>query len=146
MSKVELELATYDALQHNISAKAARIDALEQQLQTMKDAHEAEIVKLVEQGKVRVVEKHITLLSTLFGFRKEEENVELKYKGFDDVKAEVEEHFKQGLFNEELEKYKQEQLQNLVKQLAEKDETIEKLRNEISRLENRSLIERICNK
>ena len=48
--------------------------------------------------------------------------------------------------NEEMEKYKQEQLQNIVKQLAENDETIEKLRNEISRLENRSLIERICNK
>lgn len=69
-----------------------------------------------------------------------------EYKGFDDVKAEVEEHFKQGLFNEELEKYKQDQLQHLVKKLEEKDNAIDKLRADNKRLYNRSLWERIRNK
>lgn len=69
-----------------------------------------------------------------------------EYKGFDDVKAEVEEHFKQGLFNEELGKHKQEQLDSLVKQVAEKDTTISDLKDEISRLNGRSLWERIINK
>lgn len=146
MSKVELELATYDALQHNISAKAARIDALEKQLQMMKDAHEAEIVKLVEQGKVRVVEKYITPISTLFWFLNKEENVEPKYKGFDDVKQEVYEHFKQCIFKEELEKQKQEQLESVFKQLQDKEETISGLKAEIERLKGRTLLERIRNK
>ena len=140
MSKVELELATYDALQHNISAKAARIDALEQLLQTMKDAHEAEIERMTKEGKVRCIsiKKH-PLFPIIFSYEKE-------YKGFDDVKAEVEEHFKQGLFNEELEKYKQDQLQHLVKKLEEKDNAIDKLRADNKRLYNRSLWERIRNK
>lgn len=64
----------------------------------------------------------------------------------EDHEAEFEEHFKQGLFNEELEKYKQEHLNNLIKQLAEKEETIQDLKYKIERMENRSLIERICNK
>ena len=93
-----------------------------------------------QEGKVRCIGiKRHPFIPFLISDEKE-------YKGFDDVKAEVEEHFKQGLFNEELEKYKQEQLQNLVKQLAEKDETIEKLRNKNSRLDNRFLIPRIFNK
>lgn len=39
MSKVELELATYDALHHNINDKAARIEALEKQIRSLKNAH-----------------------------------------------------------------------------------------------------------
>ena len=140
MSKVELELATYDALQHNISAKAARIDALESELVKVKEDHEAEIEKMAKEGKVRYIS---TKRHPLMPFVISDEK---KYKGFDDVKAEVEEHFKQGLFNEELEKYKQEQLQNLVKKLEEKDNTIDKLRADNKRLYNRSLWERIRNK
>lgn len=102
MSKVELELATYDALQHNIAAKAARIVG----------------------------------------------RTELKpqYKGFDDVKAEVEEHFKQGLFDKELEKQKQEQLTSVFKSLQEHEAAIADLKAEVKRLKNRSLWERIVNK
>lgn len=140
MQEVRLELATYDELQKKVHTKTERINALEQELAEVKENHEAEIETMAKEGKVRCISFK---RNSFFPFIVSDEK---EYKGFDDVKAEVEEHFKQGLFNEELEKYKQEQLQNLVKQLAEKDETIEKLRNEISRLENRSLIERICNK
>lgn len=140
MKEVRLELATYDELQMRVRSKTERINALEHELAEEKENHEAEIETMAKGGKARciVITKH-SLFPFFFSDEKE-------YKGFDDVKAEVEEHFKQGLFNEELEKYKQEHLQDLVKQLAKREETIEKLRNEISRLENRSLIERIYNK
>lgn len=140
MQEVRLDLATYDELQDSVRTKTARIDALEHELAKMKENHEYEIETMSKEGKVRCIsfKKH-----SLFPFIVSDEK---EYKGFDDVKAEVEEHFKQGLFNEELEKYKQEQLHNIVKQLDDKDKTIENLRNEISRLENRSFIERICNK
>lgn len=146
MSKVELELTTYDALQHNINDKAARIEALEKQIRSLKNAHEVEIVKLVEKGKVRVVEKYITPLSTFFWFRNKEEDVKPKYKGFDDVKQEVYEHFKQGIFKEELEKQKHEQMEIVFKQLQDKEETISGLKAEIERLKCRTLLERIRNK
>lgn len=140
MQEVRLDLATYNELQDSVRTKTARIDALEHELAKVKEDHEAEIEKMAKQGKVRCIGiKRHPFIPFLVSDEKE-------YKGFDDVKAEVEEHFKQGLFNEELEKYKKESLQNLIDQMAEKDETIEKLRNDISRLENRSLIERICNK
>lgn len=140
MQEVRLDLATYNELQDSVRTKTARIDALEHELAKVKEDHEAEIEKLTKQGKVRCIgiKRH-----PFFPFLVSDEK---EYKGFDDVKAEVEEHFKQGLFNEELEKYKQEQLQNLVKQLAEKEKSIDELRGELSRLENRSFIERICNK
>ena len=140
MQEVRLDLATYDELQDSVRTKTARIDALEHELAKVKEDHEAEIEKMAKEGKVRCIGiKRHPFIPFLVSDEKE-------YKGFDDVKAEVEEHFKQGLFNEELEKYKQEQLQNLVKQLAEKEKSIDELRGELSRLENRSFIERICNK
>lgn len=144
MDEVMLKLAHYDYLNNRIRTKTERINALEQELSKQKEDHEAEIDKLVKEGKVRVVTK--TRPFSLFAILEGHAEPSVSYKGFDEIKAEVEEHFKQGLFNEELEKYKKESLQNLIDQMAEKDETIEKLRNDISRLENRSLIERICNK
>ena len=142
MNEVIISTEKYDALQHCIQTKAARIDALESEIVKVKENHEAEIEKMAKEGKVRVIEIPFSVMEMLRTHRMPEK----KYKGFDDVKAEVEEHFKQGLFNEELKKYKQEQLQNLVKQLAEKEKSIDELRGELSRLENRSFIERICNK
>lgn len=141
MQEVRLDLATYDELQDSVRTKTARIDALEHELAKVKEDYEAEIEKMAKEGKVRCIRTLGPFERFFTGIESEKE-----YKGFDDVKAEVEEHFKQGLFNEELEKYKKESLQNLIDQMAEKDETIEKLRNDIARLENRSLIERICNK
>lgn len=140
MQEVRLDLATYDELKDSVRTKTARIDALEHELAKVKEDHEAEIEKLTKQGKVRCIGiKRHPFISFLVSDEKE-------YKGFDDVKAEVEEHFKQGLFNEELEKYKKESLQNLIDQMAEKEKSIDELRGELSILENRSFIERICNK
>jgi len=140
MQEVRLELTTYDALQSSISSKSARIDALEQELAKVKEDHEAEIEKMAKEGKVRCisVKKH-PFIPFLVSDKKE-------YAGFDDVKAEVEEHFKQGLFDEELEKQKKEQLDNLIKQAAEREKVIDDLRETIKRLESRSLWERIRNK
>lgn len=140
MQEVRLELATYDELQKKVHTKTERINALEHELAKVKEDHEAEIEKLTKQGKVRCIGiKRHPFIPFLVSDEKE-------YKGFDDVKAEVEEHFKQGLFNEELVKYKKESLQNLIDQMAEKEKSIDELRGELSRLENRSFIERICNK
>ena len=140
MQEVRLELSQYDSMQHSIQTKAARIDALEQEISKMKSDHEAEIEKMIEDGKVRCIsiKKH-PFIPFLVSDKKE-------YKGFDDVKAEVYEHFKQGLFDEELEKYKKDQLDSLMKKLSEKEETIQDLSYQLSRMENRSLIARICNK
>lgn len=143
MQEVRMYLSHYDDLQSRIRAKADRVNALEQEIEKLKNDHEQEIESLTKLGKVKVVSKPYNMFKYLF--RDDEPPVE-EYKGFDDVKSEVEEHFKQGLFNEQLEKYEQEHLQNLIKQMSEKDEANEKLRSEISRLKNRSLIQRIFNK
>jgi hypothetical protein len=142
MNEVRLSTEKYDALQQSIQAKAAKIDALETEIAKLKSEHEAEIERLAKEGKVRVIEKPCTVMEIL----KIRCKPKTKYKGFDDVKAEVEEHFKQGLFDEELEKHKQEQLDCLVKQLAEKETAIDELRADNKRLYNRSLWERIRNK
>lgn len=141
MQEVRLDLTTYDELKNRVRTRNARINALEKELQNIKDDHEEEIDKMVKEGKVRC----ISTIGPFDSFFNGKESIR-EYKGFDDVKAEVEDHFKQGLFNEELEKYKQEHLNNLIKQLAEKEDTIQDLKYKIERMENRSLIERICNK
>ena len=138
--EVRLDLVTYDALQHSIQSKTERIDALERELAKVKEDHEAEIEKLTKQGKVRVVEVPYSVMQMLICEPKKE------YKGFDDVKAEVEEHFKKGLFEEEWKKFKEENLKEQQETIAKADETISRLRSEIARLENRTLIQRICNK
>lgn len=140
MQEVRLELTTYDALQSTIQNKGARIDALEQYLAKVKEDHEVEIEKMANEGKVRCIgiKTH-----PLFPFICKTEKT---YAGFDDVKAEVEEHFKQGLFDEELEKHKKEQLDNLIKQTAEREKVIDDLREEIEGLRHRSLWKRIWNK
>lgn len=140
MLEVRLDSATYKEYLDRDLTKTARIDALEHELAKVKEDHDAEIEKLTKQGKVRcIVMKRHPFIPFLISDEKE-------YKGFDDVKAEVEDHFKQGLFNDELEKYKKESLQNLIDQMSEKEKFIDELRAELSRLENRLLIERICNK
>ena len=145
MNEVRLSTEKYDALQHYIQTRAAKIDALEAEIVKLKSEHEAEIERLAKEGKVRVIEKITSPIST-FVMLTRREYPKPHYMGFDDVKAEVEEHFKQGLFDEELEKQKQEQLDSLARQLAEKDATIDELRADNKRLYNRSLWERIRNK
>lgn len=140
MQEVRLELATYNELQDKIRTKNDRINALENELAKVKEDHEAEIEKMAKDGKVRYISmnRHPSI-PFLISEKKE-------YKGFDDVKAEVEEHFKQGLFNEELEKQKKEQLDNLIKQVSEREQVIDDLRAKITELKNRNLWQRIWNK
>lgn len=141
MNEVRLELERYDGLKRMNQCKAQRIDALEQELEKVKNDHEEELDKLAKEGKVRIIERLHGVYSYFFS-----KEPSVKYKGFDDVKEEVEEHFKQGLFNEELEKQKQGQLKGLLKRNAEKDIKISDLKAEIERLKSRSLWERIRNK
>ena len=143
MQEVRMDLSHYDDLQSRIRAKADRVNALEQEIEKLKNDHEQEIESLTKLGKVKVVSKPYNMFKYLF--RDDKPPVE-EYKGFDEIKAEVEEHFKQGLFNEELEKEKQNPLDSPVKQIAEKDTAISDLKAEIERLKSRSLWERIMNK
>lgn len=138
--EVRLDLVTYDALQHSIQSKTERINALERELAKVKEDHEAEIEKLTKQGKVRCIgiKRHHFIPFLVSG--------EKEYKGFDDVKQEVYEHFKQGIFKEELEKQKHEQMESVFKQLQDKEETISGLKADIERLKCRTLLERIRNK
>ena len=69
-----------------------------------------------------------------------------EYKGFDDVKDEVYEHFKKGLFIEELERCKTNEYEKLIKQAVEREEKIDSLNAEMKKLVNRSLWARIMNK
>lgn len=138
MQEVRLELTTYDSLQNSINKKSARIEALELELFKVKEEHEAEIKKMAMEGKVRCISK--VQRASLIPWEEKE------FLGFGDVKKEIEEHFKQGLFNDEIENYKKEQLDNLIKQLAELKQINDKLREEIDVLRHRSLLERILNK
>lgn len=145
MNEVRLSTEKYDAIQRCIQAKAAKIDALEAEISKLKSDHEDEIERLAKEGQVRIIERWPSHIARIMMLTR---RVYPKpcYMGFDDVKAEVEEHFKQGLFDEELEKYKQEKLDNLVKQISEQETAIDELREDNKRLYNRSLWERIRNK
>ena len=140
MQEVRIELSTYDELQKKVHTKTQRINALEHELAEVKENHEAEIEMMAKEGKVRCISsKRHPIIPFLVSDEKE-------YKGFDDVKREVYEHFKQGIFKEELEKQKHEQMESVFKQLQDKEETISGLKAEIERLKCRTLLERIRNK
>lgn len=145
MNEVRVNIERYDALQHSIQAKAAKINALEALIAKLKSDHEAEIEKLTKEGKVKVVEKMPSAIS-MFIMLTRRSTPKPRYMGFDEVKAEVEEHFKQGLFDEELKKFEQNELADLMKQVSEKETAIDDLKAEVERLKNRSLWERIRNK
>ena len=140
MQEVRIELSTYDELQKKVHTKTQRINALEHELAEVKENHEAEIEMMAKEGKVRCISsKRHPIIPFLVSDEKE-------YKGFDDVKQEVYEHFKQGIIKEELEKQKHEQMESVFKQLQDKEETISGLKAEIERLKCRTLLERIRNK
>lgn len=135
MEEVRLTLEKYDALQE-------RIKKLETVLTEVKRAHEAELDKLTREGKIRVVKKPFASFLEALTSQK----CSITYKGFDDIQEEVRQHFKRGLFNDELAKAKQNLLDELTKQITDKDTTISNLQAEIQRLRSRSLVERIRNK
>ena len=140
MSKVELELHEYENLKSALSRKRKLISSLENKISELESKHESEIEQLVKEGKVLYVGlKRHAFLPFILG-------VEREVKNLDSIKNEVEEHFKQGLFNDELEKHKKEHLDYLIKQVSEKDAEIDKLIAEVERLKSRNLWDRIVNK
>lgn len=134
--EVRLYLSTYDALQRQLQTKKERIDALEKENARLKQEHEDEIRQLTEEGKVRCISiKHHPLIPFLVSDEKE-------YKGFDDVKAEVEEHFKGEILDEEVAK----RYEKLLKKAEEREDLIDRLKADNKRLRTRTLWERIRNK
>lgn len=134
--EVRLYLSTYDALQRQIQTKKERIDALEKENARLKQEHEDEIRQLTEEGKVRCIStKRHPLVPLLF-------MTEKVYKGFDDVKAEVEEHFKGEILDEEVAR----RYEKLLKQAKEREDLIDRLKADNKRLRTRTLWERIRNK
>ena len=134
--EVRLYLSTYDALQRQIQTKKERIDALEKENARLKQEHEDEIRQLTEEGKVRCIGiKRHPFIPFLVSEEKE-------YKGFDDVKAEVEEHFKGEILDDEV----ASRYEKLLKQAEEREDLIDRLKADNKRLRTRSLWERIRNK
>lgn len=134
--EVRISKATYDSMQHAIKAKDEKIKQLEEDLSKTRHDHEEEIEKMAKEGKVRVMTYTRPLFFSLFC---KEEIPEKTFKGFDDVKEEVEQHFKEGLFKEELDKKRNELEDSYKKKVEEKDKEIEALMS-------RSLWKRIINK
>ncbi len=134
--EVRISKATYDAMQHTIKTKDEKIKKLEEDLSKTRHDHEEEIEKMAKEGKVRVMTYTRPLFFSLFC---KEEIPEKTFKGFDDVKEEVEQHFKEGLFKEELDKKRKELEDSYKKKVEEKDKEIEALMS-------RSLWKRIINK
>ena len=134
--------SSYDELNRKVQTKTERINALEAEIEKLKHDHEEEIETLAKEGKVRVIEKPYSVMEMIMTRRKPK----TEYKGFDDVKDEVYEHFKKGLFIEELEKCKKTEFEKLIRQATEREEKIETLNSEMKKLVNRSLWARIMNK
>lgn len=99
---------------------------------------EEKMRELEESGKVAVVTK----IKSPFGFLLKEEPEMVEVHGLDTIKDEVTNHFKKGLFDEQISKSLGEKLEQLTHQQKE----IADLKSEISRLKSRNLCERITNK
>ena len=127
MNKVVLDLQKYEELKSSRFKAEKKAKVLEEQLK-----------ELTESGKVAVV----TRLRTPFDFliKKGPEIVEVQ--GFDSIKDEVTEHFKKGLFDEQISK----SLGDRLNQLKEQEREISDLKAEIRKLKSRTLWERITNK
>lgn len=137
MSEVKLDLQTYDNLSNRLRERQVEIRDLIK-------SHEAEIQAMVNEGKVKIITRMRPF--NFHEFMQGNCKTEVEYKGFDDVKLEVVEHFKQGIFEEELEKEKQKQLDTLIRTIAEQETTISSLKANIESFKRRSLWERIRNK
>lgn len=137
MSEVKLDLQTYDNLCNRLRERQVEIRDLIK-------SHEAEIQAMVNEGKVKIITRMRPF--NFHEFMQGNCKTEVEYKGFDDVKLEVVEHFKQGIFEEELEKEKQKQLDTLIRTIAEQETTISSLKENIESFKKRSLWERIRNK
>lgn len=127
MEKVVLTLQRYEELKTLRYRAEKKAKVLEEELKELK-----------ESGKVAVVTRVKSPFDFLVG--KGPETIEVK--SLDTIKDEVTEHFKQGLFDEQISKSIGDKLNQLAKQQNE----IADLKSQISRLKSRNLWERITNK
>lgn len=94
--------------------------------------------ELIESGKVAVITKEKSFLLPFGSSSK----TTIEVKGFDSIKDEVTEHFKKGLFDEQISK----SLGDKLDQLAQQKKEISDLKSEVHRLKSRNLWERMYNK
>ena len=138
--EVTISLAKYDGMQDEIAEKNAKIKELESKISELKNEHDDELEKMAKEGKVRYVS---TKRDPLFPLIVSEEK---EYKGFEDVKQEVYDSFKKGLFDFELDEQKAKQLGKYIDKLAQTETKVDELKRKVYRLEHRSLWKRILNK
>lgn len=131
MEKVVLTLQRYEEL------KTLRYRA-EKKAKVLED----ELKELKESRKVAVITKTVTKTKSLFGFLLKEEPEMIEVQGLYTIKDEVTNHFKKGLFDEQISK----SLGDKLDQLTHQQKEIADLKSEISRLKSRNLWERITNK
>ena len=127
MEKVVLTLQKYEEL------KTARYKA-EKKARVL----EEKMKELEESGKVAVVTRVKSPFDFLIG--KEPEITEVQ--GFDTIKDEVTNHFRKGLFDEQISK----SLGDKLDQLTQQQKEIDRLKSELHRMKSRNLWERITNK
>lgn len=125
MEKVVLTLQRYEELKTLRYRAEKKAKVLEEQLKELK-----------ESGKVAVITKEKCFLPP-FGSK-----TIIEVKGFDSIKDEVTEHFKKGLFDEQISK----SLGDKLDQLTQQQKEISDLKSEVHRLKSRNLWERITNK
>ena len=122
------EVIRFQGIYESIKRK---VKHLENDLEDEKERHIQEIKDLVARKKVCVVKK--------------DEWKETELVNFDDIKESVENQFKQGLFNQELEKYRGDELQEYIEQTARLQNERDELKEEIEQLKHRSFFERLFN-
>ena len=125
MEQVTLSRESYDAMCQQIREKDDEIHDYRSEISSLKD----ELKAIAEGDKSLVIER--THISDIFGRR---HDVDIEVKGFDEIEEEVTEHIKKGLMDKEI----YERYDFLIKDNAEKNE-------EIDRLRHRSLWKRIIN-
>lgn len=131
MEKVVLTLQRYEELKTLRYRAEKKAKVLEEKMR-----------ELEESGKVSVITKTVTKTKSLFGFLLKEEPEIVDVQGLDTIKDEVTNHFKKGLFDEQISK----SLGDKLDQLTHQQKEIADLKSEISRLKSRNLWERITNK
>ena len=127
MEKVVLTLQRYEEL------KTLRYRA-EKKAKVLED----ELKELKESGKVAVV----TRVKSPFDFLNGKGPEITEVQGLDTIKDEVTNHFRKGLFDEQISK----SLGDKLDQLTQQQKEIDRLKSELHRMKSRNLWERITNK
>ena len=137
--EVTISLKRYDELIGEIHSRKDELNRLYSEMDELKKKHAKEIESMIEEGKVRVIRaKRIGLLPWSMKFK-------TKYLNFDDVKEEVYQHFKDGLFDDEFKKAFAERIEALSKEKTENMNKILDLEHELRKLKNRSWWQRLFN-